>query len=215
MKTFLNLRLSARLGAAFGFLVLALVISAAVALSGLGKVEDSAKRLSDHDVAALGHLVTVSEDFLASGYRVVRHLYVEDGDLRAQDKTAKEIAEFEKEARTALDGLRPQIQGREAEATFAKFEQGLERFQAAADNTIRLSRQETVDGVEERDGSRTAYVEKVSPVLENLDVVHDELEGFVSEQAAANVQGAQPHGMGGRGSYTRSPAGCAASSPCP
>jgi len=88
MKTFLNLRLSARRGAAFGFLVLALVVSAAVALSGLGKVEDSAKRLSGHDVAALGHLVTVSEDFLASGYRVVRHLYVEDGDLRAQDKTA-------------------------------------------------------------------------------------------------------------------------------
>ena len=66
---FLNLRLSARLGAAFGFLVLALVASAAVALSGLGKVERSAERLSDHDVAALGDLVTVSEDFLASGWR--------------------------------------------------------------------------------------------------------------------------------------------------
>ena len=30
MKTFLNLRLSARLGAAFGFLVLALIVTAAV-----------------------------------------------------------------------------------------------------------------------------------------------------------------------------------------
>jgi hypothetical protein len=38
MKTSLNLRLSARLGAAFGFLVLALVVTAVVGLSGLGKV---------------------------------------------------------------------------------------------------------------------------------------------------------------------------------
>ena len=74
MKTFLNLRLSARLGAAFGFLVLTLLVTAAVGLSGLGKVTGHAEQLSDRDVTGLQELVTVSEDFLAGGYLVVRHL---------------------------------------------------------------------------------------------------------------------------------------------
>ena len=75
MKTFLNLRLSARLGAAFGFLVLALVVTAVVGLNGLSKVNDDAERISDRDVAGLQELVTVSEDFLAGGYLLLRHLY--------------------------------------------------------------------------------------------------------------------------------------------
>jgi hypothetical protein len=54
MKTFLNLRLSARLGAVFGFLLLAMVVVAAVGLDGLAKVNDNAEQLSDRDVAALG-----------------------------------------------------------------------------------------------------------------------------------------------------------------
>jgi len=66
MKTFLNLRLSARLGAAFGFLVLALVVTAVVGLSGLGKVTDHAEQLSEREVTGLQELVTVSEDFLAT-----------------------------------------------------------------------------------------------------------------------------------------------------
>ena len=53
MKTFLNLRLSARLGAAFGFLVLALIVTAVVGLSGLGKVNDRAEQLSSRDVEGL------------------------------------------------------------------------------------------------------------------------------------------------------------------
>jgi hypothetical protein len=37
-------------------------------------------------------LVTVSEDFLAMDGDVVRHLYVEDGDVEAQDARAEKIA---------------------------------------------------------------------------------------------------------------------------
>src|SRR3954447_22900797 len=107
MKSFLNLRLSARLGAAFGFLIVALLVTAFVSLNGLSNVNDRANRLSDKDLGALGHLVTVSEDFLATGYRVARHLYVEDGDLKAEDITAKEIAGYQAEARESMSALRP------------------------------------------------------------------------------------------------------------
>ena len=176
MKTFLNLRLSARLGAAFGFLVLALVVTAVVGLKGVGSVNGGAERISDRDVAALQDLVTVSEDFLASGYRVVRHLYVEDGDLKAQDRTAKEIVAFDAEAEETLASLRGRVVGSEAKRTFAEFEDGIGEYQAAAAKAVKLSRQETVDGVEERDGSRTTYTDEVAPVFERLDSYHDQLE---------------------------------------
>jgi hypothetical protein len=48
MKTFSNLRLSARLGAAFGFLVLALVVTAVVGLKGVGA------RLQGHGLTERG-----------------------------------------------------------------------------------------------------------------------------------------------------------------
>ena len=168
MKTFLNLRLSARLGAAFGFLVLALVVTAVVGLKGVGSVNGGAERISDRDVAALQDLVTVSEDFLASGYRVVRHLYVEDGDLKAQDGTAKEIAGSTAEARKAVASLATRLEGAEAKRTFADFQSSLSAFQAATAKAIELSRQETVDGAEERDGSRTTYTDEVAPVFAKM-----------------------------------------------
>ena len=191
MTIFKNLRLSARLGAAFGLLVLALLVTAAISLGGIGKVSDSTDTLAERDVAALQDLVTVSEDFLASGYLLLRHLYVEDGDLRAQDRTAKEIDAFTAEAAESLERLRPRIEGEAAEATLASLEEQIEAFQAATADAVELSRQETVDGVEERDGSRTAYLEEIVPVFERLDVVHDELEGVVTKAAAADAAAAE------------------------
>ncbi|HET8952909.1 MAG TPA: methyl-accepting chemotaxis protein, partial [Solirubrobacteraceae bacterium] len=191
MKTFLNLRLSARLGAAFGFLVLALVVTAVVGLSGLGKVNDQAEQLSSRDVAGLEELVTVSEDFLASGYLLVRHLYVEDGDLKAQDATAKEIDAFTAEARKTVDAIGPRLEGAEAQRTFAEFERGLRDFQAASAKAIELSRRETVDGVEERDGSRGVYTDEVAKNFAQLDVFHDALEEQVRKQAEAGVASAE------------------------
>ena len=188
MKTFLNLRLSARLGAAFGFLVLALVVVALVGLSGLGKVTNHAEQLSDRDVTGLQELVTVSEDFLASGYRVVRHLYVEDGDLKAQDRTAKEIDDFMAEADKTLADLGPRVEGAEAKRTFARFEAGLGEFEASAAKALELSRKETVDGVEERDGSRAVYTDEVAKVFEELDTYHDQLEDEVRADADASMR---------------------------
>src|SRR5689334_11563495 len=116
MKSFLNLRLAVRLGVAFAFLCLALVVTTLISLSSIGKVDDRAQRLSHNDLGALKALVTVSEDFLASGYRVVKHLYVEDGDLKAEDRTAKEVAGFEAEARESVAKLRPLLQSDAARA---------------------------------------------------------------------------------------------------
>ena len=188
MSRFSNLRLAHRLGAAFGALALALALTAVVGLNGLGKLDTSAKRMSDRDVQALQHLVVISEDFLSMQYLVVSHLYVEDGDLAAQDETAKEIEGWTKEADESLAVLRPRIEGPAAKKTLAEFEAAFAKFRGAVDEAVGLSRQETVDAVEERDGSRTAYLEGVIPVFEGLDVMHDELEGAITGQAAAQAQ---------------------------
>ncbi len=188
MKTFLNLRLAVRLGIAFGSLVIALVIIAAVGIHGVGAVDEDADRLSTRDIAALEGLVTVSEDFSSSAYNVVKHLYVEDGDLAAQDKTAKEIAAAGAEADETLAEIEPKLDTAAAKATFADFGAAMTRFDAETAKAIKLSRQETVDAVEERDGSRDQYTKTLMPVIEQLDKMHDELEGAVTAQGDKSAE---------------------------
>ena len=188
MKTFLNLRLAVRLGIAFGSLVIALVIIAAVGINGVGAVDEDADRLSTRDIAALEGLVTISEDFSSSAYNVVKHLYVEDGDLAAQDKTAKEIAAARSEADETLAEIEPMLDTAAAQATFADFSAAMTRFDAETAKAIKLSRQETVDGVEERDASRDQYAQTLMPVIEQLDKIHDELEGDVTAQGDKSAE---------------------------
>ena len=76
------------------------MITAVVSLNGLSGVDADAHELSERDVAALMELVTISEDFLATDGDVVRHLYVEDGDLKAQDTRAEKIDGLEQGGRS-------------------------------------------------------------------------------------------------------------------
>ena len=179
MKTFLNLRLSARLGAAFGFLVLALVVigrrrrSAAWARS-----TTKPSRSRDRDVAGLQELVTVSEDFLASGYLrrpppLRRGRRPEGpGPHRRRRSTS-----FQAEARKTARRTRPAPRERRGQAHRSpSSSRACATSRPAPTKAIELSRQETVDGVEERDGSRTVYTDEVAKVFERLDVFHDKLE---------------------------------------
>src|SRR5918996_1523081 len=188
MTGFKDLRFAARLGIGYGALVVALAVTALLALNGLGKLDGAAAELSERDVAALEQLVTISEDFLATDADILRHLYVEDGFLKDQDVTAKRIAAWQQEAEQALDALEPDLESAAAKATLADFRAKYEQFNAAAGSALELSRQETVDEVGARVGSRTAYAEKVRPVVESLDVVHDELEHVIAGQGAAQAE---------------------------
>jgi methyl-accepting chemotaxis protein len=184
---FANLRLAVRLGVAFGALVVALLVTTALSVNGLGAIQSDADELSHRDIVAYSHLVALSEDFLATDGDVLRHLYVEDGDLKAQDKTAANIADWEKEADKSLKGLAPELESEQGKATLAKFVTQYDKFAAAVDKAVKLSRQETIDEVEDRDGSRGTYAEDVRPVLEGLDVIHDQIEDVVDKQADAQA----------------------------
>jgi methyl-accepting chemotaxis protein len=188
LSFFANLRLAVRLGVAFGALVLALVVTAVISISGLGRLESNAEELSNRDVAAFAELVRISEDFLATDGDVLRHLYVQDGDLEAEDETAAKIADWSKEADEALAALEPKVETERGKQILADFEAQYEKFAATAAKAVKRSRQETVDKVEDRVGSRTTYTEEVLPVLEGLDVIHDKLEGVVDGSAAEQAK---------------------------
>ena len=94
------------------------------------------------------------------------------------------------EADETVAALRPRLAGAEAERTLAKFEDGLATFERSARKAIELSRQETVGGAEDRDGSRTVYTEQVATVFEQLDTFHDQLEEEVTAQAEAGAASA-------------------------
>src|SRR5690606_21338092 len=80
MKRLTNLRLGVRLGAAFAALSLALVLTTVVSVVSLSKLSAASDSIVDRDVKGFQELVTLSEDVLGNADRVVRHLYVWDGD---------------------------------------------------------------------------------------------------------------------------------------
>jgi methyl-accepting chemotaxis protein len=183
LSFFANLRLAVRLGIAFGALVVALLVTAVLSINGLGAIQTDAEELSHRDIVAYAHLVAISEDFLATDGDVLRHLYVEDGDLKAQDKTADKIVGWQKEADENLAALKPLVEGEKAQATLGDFISRYQKYTAAVNKAVKESRQETVDAVEERVVSRTTYTEEVLPAVEGLDVIHDQIEGAIDKQA--------------------------------
>jgi methyl-accepting chemotaxis protein len=188
LSSFANLRLAVRLGVAFGALAVALVVTAALSIDGLGRVNSNADRLSSRDVYTYSQLIALSEDFLATHGDVVRHLYVEDGHLQAQDKTAAKIAGWGREADESLANLHGKLESARAKEMLAAFEAQYRTYFAAVTEAVRRSRQETVDGVRDRKGSRTVYTQEVVPVLDRLDVVHDKLEDALDEQAKRQAE---------------------------
>jgi methyl-accepting chemotaxis protein len=172
-----NLRLGVRLGAAFGLLIGALVAVSLTGVLAMGSLADRTNSLADRDVPALASVMSAGSLAQANGSAILTHLYVEDGDLRAQDATAKRVAANAAAIDKHLATAGRTLTSPEAREAFAAFTEAYEGFVAVAEPTLETSRQETVDEVEERDGSRTAYVEQVAPALakttEDLRVIEE------------------------------------------
>ena len=194
MSFFTNLKLAVRLGIAFGALAIALVVTAAVSFNGLSGVDASAHKLAERDVAALMELVAISEDFLATDGDVARHLYVEDGDLEGAGRARREDRRLDQGGQQDAGQCSSRcIESGEGKETFAEFAAAYKRFETSALKAVELSRQETVDGVEERDGSRTLYTGTVLKELEGLDVIHDEIEDVIDGPGARAGRGRRRH----------------------
>src|SRR3954470_23469075 len=109
MTWFNNLRIAGRLGVGVGAAVGALLIGAFVGASGLGSAGSATNDLAEKDVAALTHVGTIVDQLGGNEQKLAQHLYVEDGDLKAQDGTAKDMADNDKEIDAAVAQLRGEV----------------------------------------------------------------------------------------------------------
>ena len=179
MQKLRNLRLAVRLGVAFGALALGLLIVTLVALSSTGNLKTGVGALAV-DVPAYSALVGTLEANVPEGaHLATEHLYVHDGDLQTQDEIAQRFEELaqggtattaamvktlsespDADRRAAAEGSRA------LQATYAE-------YVATARKAIELSRQETLDEVEERDGSRTIYTGRLAELGTTLTAMVD------------------------------------------
>jgi methyl-accepting chemotaxis protein len=176
-----NIRLGVRLGAAFGLLVMAL---AAVALTGvlaMRSLSDQTTTLADREVPALSNVLSAGRLAQTNATLTTTHLYIEDGDLSAQDATAKRIAGNRAAIDEHLATAERALAHPDVRRAFDAFKAAREKYVAAFEPTLALSREETVKAVEERDGSRNAYLERVAPALETMSVRLGEVEKILIE----------------------------------
>ena len=154
-----NLPLAARLGLGFGMLALGLAFVSLMARGSLTRTQADTREAGGdfHAVQLVGKLVERDETV---AHLTAQHLYVFDGDLRREDRLGGQIETLQKtnaagikEARQFFDDERAPMLDR-----FAAAEKG---FVASVDKALARSRQETVDQVEGRDGSRTIYTSEV------------------------------------------------------
>jgi methyl-accepting chemotaxis protein len=181
MSRIRSISLGTRLALAFAAVCLACLIVAFAGVRGTGDLGASAHELGEAGVAQAD--LTVVADGVAKNARdVIRHLYIYDGDLAKQDQIAGEMqqrkasidAAFKRAAAAHPDDAADFRRLGAARATF------IERFQRA----IAISRRETRLDRENRDGSRTLYLEQVVPARDRMDARLDVLR----KKMAADIQ---------------------------
>ena len=162
MSRLANLPIAARLGAGFGLLALAMLAITLTAVQAFGTFRDDTQKLSDRDVRALAVAGELGQDVQGAGREAVEHLYVYDGDLASQDKIQADAEAMLKQTKAESAELTKLLAGTPAAAQAAKIAKASDAWSAKVTEAVKRSRQETVDNVEERDGSRKLYVEEIS-----------------------------------------------------
>jgi methyl-accepting chemotaxis protein len=189
MSAFRNARLSQRLGAVFGLMVLSLALVAGIAATKLDSLDERITSVGKTDAPALSKLGDLNTRVELNAHLTAEHLYVFDGDLPKQDEIAARQAEASKEIAADTKELGAMLDSAEEKEAVAAFVAASGRFADAHDRAVKRSRQETVAGVEERDGSRriyTAEVTKAKPVVkDSLEKLEDLVDAQVGSQVAS------------------------------
>ena len=187
-----KLRLGVRLGAAFALVIALLAVVAVVALTSLGSLKTDVTSLgtgADQDAATAAS--SIESNMQDEGHNVARHLYVYDGMLSDQDRVNREITRLQKDIATDLGLLARWAQTPGARAAIRTAAARNTAFTALVNRTIATSRQETVAEAEERDGSRTPYLEQIIPALPRLEASFEAVQKAVAAQTAAKVADAR------------------------
>ena len=171
-------------------LALALIVVAAVGIWSMRNLGSTAQEFAEVDATAMEHIANVEWRMQAVRGHVVNHLYVYDGDLAKQDAEAATIQGLKGEISEQLDGLTSVVAklAPASQERFATVVEARKAYVAAYDQALALSREETVANAEERDGSRTAYVEQVQPALDTLSTAMSAFRDGVGEDLDAEAE---------------------------
>ncbi|MGH2996413.1 MAG: HAMP domain-containing protein, partial [Gaiellaceae bacterium] len=186
MQFLRNLPLAARLGLGFGALTLGLAIVAAVAFSAVGSLKSDVEEIAD-DVTIVDLVGNLGERAEQNGHLAAQHLYVHHGDLEAQDRVARRIEQLKAANSRDTEKVAALAAGSMAGELAEAFAGARADYLASLDEAIKRSRQETVDGVEDRDGSRDFYTRGVLPRLERAHRATEALTAEVAREVESGV----------------------------
>ena len=170
-----NLRLAARLGLAFGALALGLLVVSVVAFKSTDNLNTKVTALAVDVPQYTATVDGIAARLPQEGQIVAQHLYVYDGDVKAQDKVA---AQFEKLAKTDTDafagmlkilGSAPDPETRAAVDGVKQLQQAHAALVGLYRKAIAASRAETVSADDERAGSRTLYTGQILKLQEQVN----------------------------------------------
>jgi methyl-accepting chemotaxis protein len=191
MQYFRNLRLAVRLAIAFGALAAGLLLVGGVAVSAMSGLKSETETLGAHDLRATTLAVDIAErDATIAGF-VAQHLYVYDGDLGAEDDVQKHMERLS--AANDKDGgmLHELLDGTQLAEEMDAFEAARTTYSASWQKAVKRSRAETVQGVEDRDGSRGVYTGEVTPNSAKLTEAAAALRTAIAKQAAGTMEDAR------------------------
>src|ERR1700754_2705266 len=144
MTAIRNLPLAARLGGAFGVLVLAMAVMAFTSINAMSGLRAKSDDLAEHQLRAadlLGGMQTRAKDNINL---IAQHLYVHDGDLAEQDRVAADMAANFAASKKAGAELEQLFEGTPAESAYAGYDAKRADFVKLQQDIVKASRAETV-----------------------------------------------------------------------
>jgi methyl-accepting chemotaxis protein len=185
-----DLDLAARLGAAFGLLLVAMLVVGVVGTSRVAAVKDDAQTLGNARMQALAGIGATSTRTARIGALVIEDLFVADGDRRDQRSVEREMA-----AQAALNArdarrLEAVTAGTPAAASVRRFTALRARFDAAWREAARRSRLETLRGTGDRSSSHGYWAKRVDPLSDAVGAAGDAATRVIERDGRLTARGA-------------------------
>jgi methyl-accepting chemotaxis protein len=184
-----NLPLAVRLGLGFGMLALGLATVSLISVRTSQHTQADVKEAGGdfHAVQLVGKLVERDE---TAAHLTAQHLYVFDGDLRREDALARQIDALQKSNADGVEQAKAFFDDERA-PMLARFAAAEKEYVTVVDKAVALSRRETVEAVEERNGSRDLYTGEViakNVAVENAGAaLYESLSHEVDEDVAVRT----------------------------
>jgi methyl-accepting chemotaxis protein len=190
LSFFRNLRVAHRLAIAFGALIVAIAAVAAIGITSLNAVKNDTQAVGDERLPALQAAVSYDALSQATIRLVADHLYVQDGDAKAEARTEATLATVVGMRDKNVATLKRELDGTDAAKPLADLLAMQAGLDAAVKEAVARSKRETAAGTENRDGSRNIYAKTLAPAGANVNAAVAKVTAIVSADARKNVSDA-------------------------